>query len=396
MWLLNPDRGETMTLQSKVTQEFERRFSASPAFVVRAPGRVNLIGEHTDYNDGFVLPMAIDRAVWIALRPRGDERVVGHSLDLDQTVVFSLEDVTRGRRTDRASGWGEYLKGVAWALQEAGYSLQGWEGVVAGDVPIGAGLSSSAALEMATAQAFATTSGFAWDPPTMAKLGQRAENKWVGVNCGIMDQMISAAGMAGHALLIDCRSLETEVVPLPPDTAVIVLDTATRRGLCDSAYNERRAQCEAAARFFGVAALRDVTLDQFCSQADQLEDVICRRARHVVTENARTLQAAEVMHRGDAAALGRLMDGSHSSLRDDFEVSCEELDAMVTCAQQQELCFGARMTGGGFGGCAVALVHASAARALAPAIATCYQATTGITPQVYVCTATDGARVIVG
>jgi galactokinase len=196
--------GGITSLQQRVTHEFERRFGVSPAFVARAPGRVNLIGEHTDYNDGFVLPMAIDRAVWIALRPRADDRVTAHSLDFDIAADFTLNDMQPERGV-----WGEYPKGVAWALQRAGHVLRGWEGIVASDVPIGAGLSSSAALELATARAFAAVSDLAWDAAAMARLAQRAENEWVGVNCGIMDQMISAAGRAGHALLIDCRSLET-------------------------------------------------------------------------------------------------------------------------------------------------------------------------------------------
>jgi galactokinase len=384
-----------MSLQQRVTREFERHFGAPPVLVVRAPGRVNLIGEHTDYNDGFVLPMAIDRAVWIAARPRGDQRVLCHSLDFDQAVEFSLEGIRRASlRTRRRTGWGEYLRGVAWALQEAGYTLQGWEGVVAGDVPIGAGLSSSAALEMATARVFAATSGWSWDPTAMAKIGQRAENEWVGVSCGIMDQMVSAAGRAGHALLIDCRSLETQPVPLPPGAAFVVLDTGTRRGLVDSAYNERRVQCEAAARFFGVPALRDVSVAQLQSRADQLDDLARRRARHVVTENARTLQAAEAMRQGDAVELGRLMDASHVSLRDDFEVSSDELNSMVACAHREGACYGARMTGAGFGGCAIALVHADAAHTFAAAVATCYHATTGIAPNVYICAATMGVEVV--
>ena len=379
-----------VSLYSLVIQEFERCCGTSPALVVRAPGRVNLIGEHTDYNDGFVLPMAIDRAVWIALRSRDDQRVVCTSLDLHQTAEFPLAGLTRG------SGWGEYLKGVAWALQEAGHPLQGWEGVLASDVPVAAGLSSSAALEMATARVFAAVSGLLWDATAMAKLGQRAENQWVGVNCGIMDQTISAAGLAGHALLIDCRSLETQPVPLPPETAVVVLDTATRRGLVDSAYNERRAQCEAAARFFGVPALRDVSIAQFEAQAEHLDDLTRHRARHVVTENARTLEAVMAMRQGDAAVMGHLMDASHTSLRDDFEVSSAELNAMVECARQQDGCYGARMTGAGFGGCAVALVRADAAHTFAAAVAACYQAATGITPNVYVCAATNGAEVVGG
>ena len=378
-----------MSLQTQVTQAFETRFGTPPAFVVRAPGRVNLIGEHTDYNDGFVLPMAIDRAVWIALRPRQDRQVDIHSLDLNQSATFSLD----GLRYEQAN-WVEYLKGVAWALQDAGYRLQGWEGVISGDVPRGAGLSSSAAIELATARAFQAVSGFPWDAAAMAKLGQRAENRWVGVNCGIMDQMISAAGLAGHALLIDCRSLDFEPAPLPAGTAVVILDTATRRGLVDSAYNERRAQCEAAARFFGVPALRDVSVEQFEARAGELDELTRRRARHVVTENARTLAAAEAMRQGDAAELGRLMDASHASLRDDFEVSSRELDIMVRCAQRVPGCLGARMTGAGFGGCAVALVDAGAAEGFARAVAASYQASAGFTPNLYICTATNGAEVV--
>jgi galactokinase len=372
----------------QVSEQFRRRFGSPPALVARAPGRVNLIGEHTDYNDGFVLPMAIDRAVWIALRPRADRRVVVYSADFDQAGEFSLADF----RHDNA-GWLEYVKGVASVLAEAGHKLAGWEGVVAGDVPLGAGLSSSAAMEMVAARAFAAVSDLPWNPAAMAKLSQRAENTWVGVQCGIMDQLISAAGRAGHALLIDCRSLETESVPLPPGTAVVVLDTNTRRGLVDSAYNERRAQCETAARFFGVKALRDVSLAEFDRRAGALDEVSRRRARHVISENARTLEAAEAMRRGDVATMGRLMDASHVSLRDDFEVSSPALDTMVRCARRQEACHGARMTGAGFGGCAVAIVAAESADRFAKAVAAEYAAETGLTPAVYVCQATNGAEV---
>jgi galactokinase len=377
-----------MDLQSRVSAEFTQRFGSPPDAIVRAPGRVNLIGEHTDYNDGFVLPMAIDRAIWIALAPRPDRLVRVHSLDFAETAQFNLD------RLEKQSGWIEYLKGVAWALQEAGHTLIGFDGVVAGDVPIGAGLSSSAAWELAAARAFAVISGFAWEPAQMALLGQRAENKWVGMNCGIMDQMISAAGQAHHALLIDCRSLETQSVPLPPGVVVVVLDTATRRGLVDSAYNERRAQCEAVAQFFGVKALRDVTLDQLNDRRDQLDRVAYRRALHVIGENDRTLQAAEAMKRGDAIALGQLMQLSHMSLRDDFEVSSRELNIVVECAEHQAGCYGARMTGAGFGGCAVALVREDAAEAFSAGVAAEYEAATGLKPSIYICTATNGAEVV--
>ncbi|MCB9155224.1 MAG: galactokinase [Caldilineae bacterium] len=378
-----------MSLQQHVIQSFKELFGEPPAYVVRAPGRVNLIGEHTDYNDGFVLPMAIDRAVWIALRPRPDDTVRVHSLDLDRSATFLLADL---RYED--AGWSEYVKGVAWALQGAGYRLAGWEGVLAGDVPRGAGLSSSAALELATARAFQVVSGFDWDPPSMARLGQKAENQWVGMNCGIMDQMISAAGEAGHALLIDCRSLETTSVALPPGTVAVILDTATRRGLVDSAYNERRTQCEAAARHFGVPALRDVTMERFEAEAGGLDDVTFRRARHVISENARTLAAADAMARGDAAAMGRLMDASHVSMRDDFEISGPALNTMVECAHEASGCYGARMTGGGFAGCAVALVATDRANAFAETVAASYEAATGLTPAIYISRATEGASVV--
>ncbi|MEE8451123.1 MAG: galactokinase [Thermoguttaceae bacterium] len=375
--------------QSDVAKHFAQRFGQPPELIVRAPGRVNLIGEHTDYNDGFVLPLAINRAVWIALRRRDDRCVAVHSIDYDQQGRFSLENLTNDD-----AGWVEYLKGTAWSLQDAGHELAGFEGVLVGDVPLGAGLSSSAALEMATARALAAVSDLDWDPAVMAKLGQRAENRWIGVNCGIMDQLISAAGLADHALLIDCRSLKTEPVPFPPGVAVVVLDTATRRGLVDSAYNERRAQCESAAEFFKVPALRDVQLDLFEQVGSDLDDVTRRRAMHVVTENDRTLQAVEAMRRGEVGALGVLMNKSHESLRDDYEVSSDALNAMVECAQAHAACHGARMTGAGFGGCAVALIDAEAADDFVESTANAYRERTSHEPAIYVCQATDGAAVV--
>lgn len=375
-----------MTLRETVIATFEQHYGAKPAYVVRAPGRVNLIGDHTDYNDGFVLPMAIDRAVWMAIRPRDDGRVHVLSLDFDDTFAFALDAM---QKADTSPA--EYVKGTAWALQNAGYSLTGWEGVMQGDVPIGAGLSSSAALELATAAAFAAVSGFEWHAAQMAQLAQKAENQWVGMNCGIMDQMISAAGEAGHALLIDCRSLDTYPAPLPEGTAVVVLDTGTRRGLVDSAYNERRAQCEAAARNFGVPALRDVTMTMFEARSSELDDLTRKRARHVISENDRTEQARIVMDKGDAAAMGALMNASHISLRDDFEVSSDALNAIVECAQGHAACYGARMTGGGFGGCAVALVRADRVTEFVDTVARDYQTATGHTPQIYICEATAGA-----
>jgi galactokinase len=374
--------------RSAVVQAFEARYGGLPALVARAPGRVNLIGEHTDYNDGFVLPMAIDRAVWIALRPRTDGKVVIRSLDFDEEREFDLAHLA-----SVGSQWIDYVQAVAWVLQKRNRDLMGWEGVAAGDVPIGAGLSSSAALELAAARAFASLSGIPWEAREMALAAQRAENEWIGVQCGIMDQMISASGQEGHALLIDCRSLETRSVPVPADTAVVILDTSTRRGLVDSAYNDRRAHCEMAADALEVDALRDVDLATFEAKADRLEPLIRRRARHVVTENDRTLRAADALERGDAEEMGRLMNASHASLRDDFEVSRTELDVMVELAQAHPACHGARMTGAGFGGCAVALVRRADAADFARTVAAGYEEQTGLTPRLYVCSATAGASV---
>jgi galactokinase len=375
----------TEPIVDRLVSAFREHVGAHPAVIARAPGRVNLIGEHTDYNDGFVMPLAIDRAVWIALRPAATRTVRAFSLDFNGWGTFSLDQFERGKE-----GWLEYIKGMAWTLKEDGHALTGWEGVVVGDVPLGAGLSSSAALEMAAARAFAAVSSLTWDAKRMALAAQRAENKWVGVNCGIMDQLISGVGQTGHAVLIDCRSLATRPVPLPAGTAVVVLDTGTRRELVTSAYNERRAQCEAASRAFGVPVLRDVTVGRFERECGLLDPLALLRARHVVTENDRTERAADAMAAGNATLLGTLMNESHESLKDDFEVSSPALDAMVTCAREVG-CFGARMTGAGFGGCAVALVAADKATDFVTRTATRYTERTGITPAVYVCQASEGA-----
>jgi galactokinase len=374
--------------RAHVMREFASRHGAPAAFIARGPGRVNLIGDHTDYNDGFVLPMAIDRAVWIALRPRRDGRVSVHSLDFAETREFDPTSETRD-----AEGWVEYIRGVAWALRQSGRAVCGWDGVTMGDVPVGAGLSSSAALELASARAFAAACSLPWAPEEMALLAQRAENEWVGVNCGIMDQLISAAGEAGHALLIDCRTLETRAVPLPDGTVVVVLDTATRRGLVGTAYNERRSQCEAAAAVLGVAALRDVDRATFERGESELNSVTRRRARHVITENARVLDAAEALADGDVQTVGRLMNESHASLRDDFEVSRDELDIMADVAATRPGCYGARMTGAGFGGCAVALVDSAVADEFTRDVAREYERATGLRPAIYVCAAAQGASV---
>lgn len=378
-----------MSIQETVTKAFEKKFGETPAHIVRAPGRVNLIGEHTDYNDGFVLPMAINRAMWIALRPTNIPRVMIHSLDFDNPVDFSLDDYAKepGRPAD-------YVKGIAWVLQEEGYELQGWEGIMKGDVPIGAGLSSSAGLELAIARVFALLSNIEWNPKKMALLAQKAENQWVGVNSGIMDQMISAAGDAGHALLIDCRSLDSELLPLPSGTSVVILDTNTRRELVTSAYNERRLQCEAAAKYFKVDKLRDVSIERFEAEKEGLDDVIMRRARHVITENDRVLLAKQAMLNDDAVELGKLMDASHVSMRDDFEITNEALRVIVDIAQLHPASYGARMTGGGFGGCAVALVKADDVQAFSDVVASEYAKRTPQSASIYITEPTTGAEII--
>jgi galactokinase len=304
---------------------------------------------------------------------------------MNEVYEFNLNDFS-----NQNGGWREYINGVAWALSEAGYKLQGWEGVFSGDVPIGAGLSSSAALELAVARAFSISSRFSWEPEQMARMCQKAENLWVGVNSGIMDQMISACGKEEYALMIDCRSLETRQVPFPPNIRVVILDTATRRGLVDSAYNERREQCEKVAAHFEVPALRDIALNDLLAEKDNLDNVLFRRAKHVITGNQRVLEAVDAMAGGDAPEMGRLMNASHQSMRDDFEISRQEMDLMVEIAQSQEGCYGARMTGGGFGGCAVALVEKGAVGNFQAIVSREYQSLTRLDPQVYISEAVSG------
>ncbi len=377
-----------MNRNDMLTQHFSAAFDGTPDLIIRAPGRVNLIGEHTDYNDGFVLPMAIDYDIRVAARARPDRTVRLYSCDLDKHDTFHLDQV---RRVGDKPTWADYVRGVADALQREGYTLRGMDAAITGNVPRAAGLSSSAALELASITAFRLLSQLNLDPVRAALLGQRAENEFVGMRCGIMDQFISSLGRADHALLIDCRSLSYEAVPLPAGARIVVTDSAIRRGLVDSAYNERRAQCEEGARQMGVKALRDVSVEMFEANRARLSDVVARRCQHVVTEDQRTLDSVESLKRGDLATFGRLMNESHSSMRDWFEITTKDIDALVEIQQNTPGCYGARMTGGGFGGCTVALAREEAVPLLVEAIRTRYPARTGKTPQVYVCRATDGA-----
>ena len=375
-------------IKKKVINAFQERYHAPPTYVVRAPGRVNLIGEHTDYNDGFVFPMTIQHALYIALRPRSDRHVSAHSLNFEKPAEFDLDNLTK------STGWPEYLKGLAYKLKKKDYTVGGWEGVLGSDIPIGAGLSSSAAIQMAALRAFSTVAGFPWDAKRMAVLAQEADNEWVGIKSGVMDQMSSGAGRTDMAMLLDCRTLETTYAPIPKGTQIVVMDTSTRRGLVDSKYNERREQCEVAATHFKVSHLRDVSVEMFDARKQELDPIIRRRARHVITENARTLQAAEAMEKHDPTALGKLMNESHLSLHNDFEVTNDALHRIVRIAWNHEACYGARMTGGGFGGAAVALVRQDMVGNFMTYVLDTYKAETNLVGRLYLCRATNGAEII--
>ncbi len=363
-----------MNGRTRALDLFHAEFGGAPDLVVRAPGRVNLIGDHTDYNDGFVLPMALDRATWIAARVSGSSSV--RVLSEDRGLAgFDL------RRLRQGEGWEEYLKGVAAMMQRAGLATPGFEGAVTTDVPVGAGLSSSAALEVGAALTFTTLAGEEWEPTVAARLAQQAENEWLGVPTGIMDQLVVATAREGAAKLIDCRSLEGSDRALPAGTAVVVLDTRTRRELSESGYGDRREACERVAAALGVAALRDVTTADLDAADLPPGDLV--RARHVVDENARVLEAAAAFEAGDAGAIGRLMTASHSSLRDLFEVSSLPFEAMVGAASRAPGCLGARLTGGGFAGCAVALVEAGQVDEFTKATARGYRSRTGVDAAIY-------------
>ncbi len=381
-----------MSLKENVHAVFQSSFGCEPDFYVRAPGRVNLIGEHTDYNDGFVLPCAIDYETVVALQRRDDDKVVVVAADYaNQKDEFSLSQPIEAHADQL---WSNYIRGVVKYLLEKGLSLKGLNMVVSGNVPQGAGLSSSASLEVAIGQAFNDAYQLGLTPAAIALNGQEAENKFVGCNCGIMDQMISASGEKDHALLLDCRSLDTRLVKMPEDLAILIVHSNVKRGLVDSEYNTRREQCETAARHFGVKALRDVTLEQLQEAAEQgkLEPVVYQRARHVITENERTLAAADALETGDLEKMGVLMAESHISMRDDFAITVPAIDTLVEILQQHiGNDGGARMTGGGFGGCVVALLRPAQVDAVIAAVEAEYPAKTGLKPTCYVCKASDGA-----
>jgi galactokinase len=376
--------------------EAERLFAArlgrslDGAVIVRSPGRMNLLGEHTDYNGGFVLPIAIDRSTLIVgAHARPKVRVWSEARgELD---TFEPWDTHR----DSQRLWANYVRGVVWALQGELVHLTGADLLVAGDLPLGSGVSSSASLEVGVALALLRLAGHELHLRDIALLCQRAENEFVGVQCGIMDQFAVALCVAGHALLLDCQSLDTRAVPLAGDAPVFfICDTAKERTLAASAYNRRRAECESAARHFGQKSLRGVSDEMLQAGRHELDEVVYRRCRHVLAENARVLEAVDVMGRGDWPRFGQLLQDSHASLRDDYEVSCEELNIMCELALEHPGCLGARMVGAGFGGCAIAAVEPGAVAGFAETVGEAYQARTGLQPHIFAVQAAAGAAII--
>lgn len=370
---------------------FENSFGAAPTLIARAPGRVNLIGEHTDYNDGFVLPCAISKQTMVAVRPRDDGIVNIVAGDLyGATTSFALDAPIR---PDASAPWSNYVRGMASLLQAEGLHLPGADMAILGDMPQGAGLSSSAALENASGLAFVALAGQPdFDRTRLAQLGQRTEHEFAGCKCGIMDQLVSARAEAGSALLIDCRSLETQAVAIPDDVAILIVHSGISRGLVDGEYNARRAQCEAAAMHYGVSALRD--LEALPAQGS-LDPVAWRRARHVVSENARTLAAADALRAGDLSHLGTLMSASHISMRDDFQITLPAIDRLVAILSEAiGDVGGARMTGGGFGGAVVAVLAQERLKAALAAVARDYRAPDGQRAEVMIERPADGASLI--
>ena len=377
----------------RIATSYQQKFGQAPELLVSAPGRVNLIGEHTDYNDGFVLPVAIDKKIIIGGSRRTDEVVRLYSLNFEEFQEFSISSLVK------QNTWSDYVKGVVSELLQAGHRLHGFNAVLEGNVPRASGLSSSAAIEVASAFFMAQMFQISMSGEEMSKLCQRAENRFVGVNCGIMDQFISRLGKLGHALLIDCRDLSYRLVPFEVEGCSIVMcNSNVKRQLVDSAYNERRSQCEEGVRLLkaklpAIAALRDVTSAQLQAHAALLPPLTFQRCRHVVTENERVMQAVEALNANNIVRFGELLNQSHESLRDDYQVSCKELDMLVELARSVNGTIGSRMTGAGFGGCTVSLVKDSAVETFRQVIVEQYKERTGITAEVYISKAEDGARV---
>jgi len=382
-------------LINRATQRFTQLYDRPPAVAATAPGRVELAGNHTDYNGGLVLPCAVDRYTVIVAAPRDDRSCRVFSMNLDDSVAFDVDDL----QPDPQHGWGDYLKGVIDQLSRAGVKVAGFDACLVSNVPVAAGMSSSAALEVATAMAVQGLFGFEMDRLDLAKLLQRAENEFVGVACGILDQFSSLFGTDGAVLYLDCRSLEHDVVPFAgPAPALVICDSVTSRSLADGMYNRRRAECEAAVAHFDrvldrpIASLRDVEWSEFVEHESELDPAPAARARHVLRENQRVLQAREAIIGGDLDALGRILLESHASSRDLFENSSPHLDALVELARAAPGCIGAKLTGGGWAGCTVNLVDPARVDAFVASVAEGYRGRFALTPDVYPCQAAGGAR----
>lgn len=368
-----------------VKSRFLEMYGSEP-IVVRAPGRINLIGEHTDYNDGFVMPAAIGFYTWIAAEKRTDRSIEAYSEHFKEKVQLSLDDLSGG-----ATGhWSDFVRGVAAVLSRAGNTLTGANLVIAGDIPLGSGMSSSASLEVATALALIQLSNIAVPQLELAKLCQKAEHEYVGTKCGIMDQFAAASGVVGQAIMLDCRSLESQALSIPAQLSVVICNSMVRHQLTSGEYNRRRLECESAVtalqrEMTGVTALRDVSIEDLERYKQILPEQLFRRCRHVILENQRVLAATEALRSESAEQFGQLMFSSHASLRDDYEVSCKELDLLVDLASSGAGVYGARMMGGGFGGCTVNLVHSDHTAAFAAYVRHWYRDKTDITPDIFIC-----------
>ena len=374
-----------------LTDEFRRLYHVRPA-IFRAPGRVNLIGEHTDYNDGFVMPAAIGFYTWIAASARADRMLHVRSGEFHETIDLSLDALAGPPRKH----WSDFVRGVAAVLESRRVHLSGANLIIQGQVPMGAGLSSSASLEVATGLALLATSQAEVPQLELVKICQRAEHEYVGTRCGIMDQFIAVFASSGHALMLDCRSLDYQSLSIPDDARLVICNSTVKHELASGEYNRRRAECEAGVQVFRkssptVQALRDVTLADLENHRTQLTEVVYRRCRHVISENQRVLDAAQALRASDLNIFGRLMYESHRSLQQDYEVSSKELDLLVEIASSCEGVYGSRMTGGGFGGCTITLVSAHSVEAFQEKVTQAYNAKTGITPDLYVCSAAQGA-----
>lgn len=376
----------------RLINRFASLYGTNPT-VYRAPGRVNLIGEHTDYNEGFVMPSGLDMFTYVAAAPRADRRLRAYSTNFEESFETSLDEIRPGK----TGAWNDYVRGVAGVLESRGHRLKGADLAILGEVPLGSGLSSSAAIEVAVAVALLGISGITLGLSEIAQACQQAEHLYAETRCGIMDQFISCHGREGHALMLDCRSLDFLLVPLPKNIQLVICNTMVKHEHASGEYNTRRAECEAGVRALkaslpGIRSLRDITQPQLEDHCDLLPPIVYQRCRHVITENGRVQLAANALQQSNVAEFGRLMFESHRSLRDDYQVSCPELDLMVEAATPLPGLYGARMTGGGFGGCTINLVAAEHATSFRQKISRAYQGETGIAPQIYVCKASQGAE----